>query len=484
VRLIQQARQMAVVMSVQMKRGNMDEPNMKTRPFGIMDQVGYTFGDIAGSFVNLYVEYYYMVYCTYVLGISPAYLGAFFIFSRIWDAINDPLIGSIPDRVRIGKSGDKFKPFIKLGMIPLAIAGCLAFAPIFGLGTSMKYIIASIAYILTDMAYTLTSMPYGSMISVITRNPVERTKLSRARSLGGMIVGFGFLSFVPQFIVDARNEYIPERFFMIALVFGALSILCYRVLLTYTTERVREADEIGRESFSYKEVLGGVIRNRPLIGAMIATIGSLIMITGYSAIRSYLYKEYYGNARILTLVSLLSIPVMIILFPIVPWAVRKIGKRKTLLYTCIPSLVLSVVLFLVPLKNVYAYLVLSTIASLGNNFFIMIVWSLVADCIDYQEYRTGARKDASVFSIFGFARKIGSAIASSVSMFMLSMVGYDSALKTQTPEVANGIRTVATLIPVVCFLLIVIGIGLVFNLNMDETEKINQELTKKHRHSL
>lgn len=452
----------------------------RVRPFGIIDQVGYTFGDIAGSFVNLYVEAFFVVYCTYVLGITPAYLGVFFIFSRIWDAINDPLIGSIPDRVRLGKSGDKFKPYIKLGMVPLAIAGCLAFAPIYGLSTSMRYIIASIAYVLTDMTYTLTSMPYGSLVSVITRNPVERTKLSRARSIGGMIVGLGFLSFVPQFIVNNKNEYIPERFFMIALVFGALSLISYLVMLTCTTERVREAETVTAEKYNYREVLKGVARNRPLIGAMIATIGSLIMITGYSAVRTYLYKEYYGDAKILTAVSLLSVPIVLLLFPIVPWAVRKFGKRRTLLYTCVPSLAISVALFLVPIPNVYAYLVLSTIGGLGNNFFIMIVWSLVADCIDYQEYKTGVRKDGSVFSIFGFARKIGSAIASSVSMFMLSIVGYDSSLKVQTAEVAGGIRTIATLIPVVCFVLMVAGIGLIYNLNADDTEKINRELMRRH----
>ena len=98
----------------------------KTRPFGVLDQVGYVCGDMAGSFVNLFVDAYFLTFCTYVLGISPAWMATLFLVARLWDAINDPIMGSFPDRWRLGKSGDKFKPWIKLFMIPLALSASSA----------------------------------------------------------------------------------------------------------------------------------------------------------------------------------------------------------------------------------------------------------------------------------------------------------------------------------------------------------------------
>lgn len=86
----------------------------KIRPFGKKDELGYVFGDMAGSFVNLFVDAYFLTFCTYVLGISAAWMGSLFLAARLWDAINDPIMGSFPDRWMIGKSGDKFKPWIKI----------------------------------------------------------------------------------------------------------------------------------------------------------------------------------------------------------------------------------------------------------------------------------------------------------------------------------------------------------------------------------
>ncbi|MEG1152915.1 MAG: glycoside-pentoside-hexuronide (GPH):cation symporter [Ruthenibacterium sp.] len=451
------------------------------KKFGFKDQIGYVFGDMAGSFVNLYVESFFLVYCTYVMGITPAFMGTFFIFSRIWDAINDPLIGSLPDRWKIGKTGDKFKPYIRVGMIPLAVAGMLAFAPVYNLPLTARHIIVCVAYVLVDMTYTLTSMPYGSLVSVITTDPVERTKLSRARSIGGMIVGMGFLSFVPQFIFDKNSNPIPDMFFKVAFVFGLLSIIFYLGLLFCTTERVKTASaNETHEKFNYWEVIRGCLKNRPLIGAMVATVGSLISITGGSAIRTYMFKEYYHDARILTAVSLSSLPVIILCFILVPILVKKFGKRKTLLGACIPALVVSAFLFIVPIPNVWLYFALSIIGNMGNSVFTILVWSLVADCIDFQEYQTHDRKDGSVFSVFGFARKIGSAIASAISAYALGWVGFVAGQTQQTQEVANNIRTLATFIPLLTAVLMLIGIGLIFNLTKEDSEKITEELQKRH----
>jgi GPH family glycoside/pentoside/hexuronide:cation symporter len=110
-----------------------EKSTMKTnekpiRKFGVKDQVGYVFGDMAGSFVNLFVDAYFLTFCTYALGIKASWMAGLFLVARLWDAVNDPIIGTFPDRWRLGKSGDKFTPWIKLFMIPLALSGVLCFS--------------------------------------------------------------------------------------------------------------------------------------------------------------------------------------------------------------------------------------------------------------------------------------------------------------------------------------------------------------------
>ena len=448
------------------------------RPFGIRDQLGYVCGDMAGSFVNLYVDAFFLTFCTYVLGINAKWMGSLFLAARLWDAINDPMIGSFPDRWQIGKSGDKYKPYIRIAMIPLAISVLLCFADVSSFSSLAKHAWVAIAYVIYGMSYTGTSMPFGSMAAAITNDPIERTKLSRARAIGGTIVGIGALSLVPQFVFDEAGNVVPKGFFNVAIVFGICSIVFYLLLLNLTTERVKQPRVEGK-SFNYGHVLKGVFHNRPMLGVMLATVGSLLYITGNSQLGSFLYKEYYHAPQVLTFVSLLSIPIMLIFFPLIPKLSKKFGKKSIIMFCSSYNLVISVVLFLVPIPNVYLYMVLSTLAVSGQTAFTMLIWAFVTDCIDYQEYQTGERSDGSLYSIYTFSRKIGSTLASTIATFSLGAIGYISGIEAQTPEVASNIRILCTSIPVITCVLELLGIGLVYNLNKEKTDEMYRILNER-----
>lgn len=140
------------------------------KKFSARDEVGYVCGDMAGSFVNLFVDAYFLTFCTYVLGIDAKWMGSLFLAVRLWDSFNDPMIGSLSDRFKIGKSGDKFRPYIKIFMIPLALSGILCFtrASVFNLSGFALHAWVAFVYVLYGMSYTGTSMPFGAMVSVIT----------------------------------------------------------------------------------------------------------------------------------------------------------------------------------------------------------------------------------------------------------------------------------------------------------------------------
>ena len=448
------------------------------RPFGVKDEIGYVFGDMAGSFVNLFVDAYFLIFCTNVLGISAGWMGTLFLVARLWDAINDPIMGSFPDRWMIGKSGDKFKPWIKIFMLPLALSGVLCFFNVPLEGIALHSYVA-FAYVLYGMSYTGTSMSFGAMASVVSDDPIQRSKLSRARSIGGTIVGIVGLSIVPVVCFDKQSNILPERFTLIAVIFGVLSIISYFVLLNFTQERIRQNSEKA-EKFNYGKVLKATVHNRPLIGVMVATLGSMLFITGSNQVRSYIFKEYYARTDVMSIISLATIPILVICFPLVPKLVAKFGKKATLMAAIVSSTIFSVIPVVMEIKNVYVYSALVVLGTIGQTVFTMLIWALVTDCLDYSEWKFNERSDGSMYSLYTFSRKIGSTIASTGVSFGLAAIGFVSGSNVvQTAEAVNGIYFLVNIIPVVTCALELIGVGLIFNLNKETTEQMYAELKAK-----
>lgn len=179
------------------------------------------------------------------------------------------------------------------------------------------------------------------------------------------------------------------------------------------------------EKFEYKKVFKVALKNRPLIGTMVATIGSMLTITGSSQTNSYIYKEVYHNTDMITIATAAAMPFMIVIFPLIPKLVKKYGKRNVIIITSAIGLA-----------------------------FTMLIWALVSDCLDYSEWKTGVRSDGSMYSLYTFSRKIESTIASTGIAASLGLVGYVSGTNVvQTAEAVTGIYYVCNAIPVLCYVL-------------------------------
>ncbi len=456
----------------------MNAKEKKIPKFGVRDQVGYVFGDMAGSFVNLFVDAYFLTFCTYALGIEAAWMTVLFLVARLWDAVNDPIIGSFPDRWKLGKSGDKFTPWIKLFMIPLALSGVLCFSNVPLEGIALHAYVA-FAYIFFGMCYTGTSMPFGAMANVVSIDPIDRSKLSRARSIGGGLVGAVALGAVPVLCFDENENILPERFTLLAIVFGVCCIVSYIILCTFTKERVRVEQKEG-EKFEFKKVLKAALKNRPLIGVMVATIGSMLTVTGSSQTYSYIYKEVYHNTDMIMVSTVAAIPFMIVVFPLIPKLVKKFGKRNVILLTSAIGFAFSLFKVIFYIENVVFFTVLNICSMIGQTAFTMLIWALVSDCLDYSEWKTGFRSDGSMYSLYTFSRKIGSTIASSGIAASLAVVGYVSGQAVvQTQEAVTGIYYICNLIPLICYALQLIGVGLIFNLDKKKTDEMYADMAAR-----
>lgn len=450
------------------------------KKFGVRDQVGYALGDIGGSFVNLYIGGFFLIFCTYVLGVSPYFMGTMFLLGKFFDAICNVIMGTLPDRWKIGKSGDKFLPYINISKWILAASCLLAFANVSSWGSAATHIWVVFVYLFFCVAYTADSIPYGSLASVITNDPVERTKLSRARAIGGMVVGLGFLSFVPMFIYDKAGKVVPEAFFQIAIVFSILSVLAYTGLVKLSTERIRDEKGPGTNSeYNFKDAFVVAIKNRPLIGMMVASVGSLLMINGVSQLAPIVFAERYHMPGAFAINSFISIGITLVLFAIVPKLVVKFNKRNLVIGTAFFSLAASLLMTLVTIENVYVFMVLYNLATIGSVVFVMVVWALVTDCIDYAELQTGKHYEGTLYSLYSFARKVGMGLGSAIGSYALGWVGFVSGAKSQSPAVAEGVAKMYTGMPVLAFIIILIGVGLIYNLNAKRTDEMYAALKER-----
>ncbi|RDW21388.1 MFS transporter [Oceanobacillus arenosus] len=450
------------------------------KKFGARDQIGYMLGDIGGGLVNQYIGAFFLVFCIYVLGVSPYFMGTLFLVARIFDAFTDVIMGTIPDRWKIGKSGDKFLPYISISKWLLAASLILSFVDVSNLNSTLIHIWVVAVYIFFGIAYTADSIPYGSLAAVISDDPIERTKLSRARALGGYIVAFGFLAFVPLFVYDSDRNVIPGAFLIVAIVFAAFSLLSYKGLTTLTIERIRDDKPDGAKSdYKLKDALKAAMKNRPLIGIMVASIGALAILGGASQFAAIVFAEYYKMPGAFGINSVASIIITLILFACVPKLVAKFGKKKLVIISAAFSLIATSSLLFFFAENVYVFIALYNIATIGSFVFTMMVWALVTDCLDYTELQSGKRYDGTLYSIYSFSRKLGMGFGAAISSYGLGLAGFVTGAQSQTVEVAENIVRIYILVPIIAFVFILIGVGLIFNLNNKKTDEMYKTLGER-----
>ena len=194
------------------------------RKFGFRDVLAYGLGDF-GCNMSFALKGTLTIFWTQYMGIDSILMASLLLLVQVWDAINDPVIGAMVDADKRQYKRNKFLAYIWAGSVGLLVAGALCFVPWTGAPYVVKCILFVAGYILWDAFYTVANVPYGSMLSLITADPVERAKLSTGRSVGSMVGSISASVILPMLIYDASNNLLGERIFIIALVCTALKLL-------------------------------------------------------------------------------------------------------------------------------------------------------------------------------------------------------------------------------------------------------------------
>ena len=467
----------------------MKAPAKTIRPFGARDKFGYMFGDFGNDFTFILSTMVLLKFYTDVMGVAAGIVGTLMMLARFVDAVTDVAMGRICDRGRVTAVG-KFKPWLMRMCIPVAFASFLMYAPGLNNGVAnewsygLRVVWLIVTYLLWgSFCYTGINIPYGSMASAISAEPGDRQSLSTFRTIGGTLAGIFIGIGLPLIAYDSNNNMIGSRVAIAAAVFGVLAIICYFLCYKMTTERVVPEEGTKSEVSSVGQMLKSAFTNRALLSIIVASVVMLLAQLTMQNMVSYVYPDYYEAASMQSVGSMVMMVGMFLAAAIAKPLANKFGKAEIGAFSSVVGAVICVITWLIK-PSIYVYMIMMALFWLFLGVFSMINWSLITDVIDYSELKDGRREDGSVYAMYSFARKCGQALASGVSGWLLTAIGYNSDVAAaggkQTAEVLGGIFAVSNLVPAIGLILLAVILWFWYPLHKKQVDANVAALKEKH----
>ena len=403
------------------------------------------------AIVNL-VGSFLMLYLTDTLYLAPAFVGVLFLVARIWDAVNDPMMGMIVDNTRT-KYG-KFRIWLIVGTLLNSVVFVLLFTS-FGLQGNALYIYVAVMYILYGMTYTVMDVPYWSWLPNLTNDPHEREKVSVIprffASLAGFCVATFGLYIINAFNRMAGNENLlaEQGYTYFAIAIAVIFILTIGITVTNVKEESTLNANVTKTSF--RQALNIIVKNDQLL----AFIGLLLTFNLCTQIAKgfavYYFKNVCGNEYLYSIFGFAIVAEMagLVAFPKVA---SKISREKVYALACgcvIAGLgALGILGFIIP-QNVATAVICCGVRVLGSGLSLGVTTCCMADVIDYGEVKFGVRNESVTCSAQTFLMKAAMAVAGGLTGVGLQIVGYNGKLDVQSAGTIAGIRVLMIVIPII-----------------------------------
>jgi len=451
------------------------------RKFGIRDSIAYAAGDL-GCNMSFALKGTMSIFWTQFMGMDLWY-ALLLIVVQVWDAINDPLIGSIIDADRRTYKRNKFLAYIWAGSIGLIVGGACCFLPFPNAPTWAKFIIFIAGYVVWDAFYTVANVPYGSLLSLISNDVKDRASLSAWRSIGSIFGNMLPMVILPFIIYDSENNLIGERVFIAALIMGVLGFICFQFMIKNTEIRVDTSITLNEYApkFNVFKAFGNFMKNRAAVGATIAAMGMFIGMQGATTAVTVIFQSYFKNVQISGVVQLFAMIPIVVFTPLARKMVAKYGKKELATIGSIVSMVAGLGLFVIIPNNtgldLIIYVVCQLFFSLGLGIYSTVSWAMMGDAIDYNEWKFGTREEGVVYSLHSFFRKLAQGIGPSLVLIIMVAFGYVGANEgNQVWEVAVNMRYIVAATFMFSAIVQFIGLGLVYNLDKKTLAKMNADL--------
>ncbi len=458
--------------------------NNQKRKFSMRDNWAYAAGDF-GCNMSFALKGTMAIFWTQFMGMDLWY-SLLLIIVQVWDAINDPLIGSMIDADKHQYKRNKFLQYIWAGSIGLIVGGACCFLPFPNAPTWAKFIIFIAGYVIWDAFYTVANVPYGSLLGLISDNEGDRASLSAFRSVGSMIGNMVPMVVLPMIIYDANNNLIGERVFFAALLMGFLGFLCFQFMIKNTVIRVETDITLNEEQpkFNVIKAMGNFIKNRPAVGATIAAMGMFIGQQGAATAVTVMFQSYFKNAQISGLVSMFAMIPIILFTPLARKMVNKYGKKELATAGAVVSVIACFLMLVLPVtpdtNGLVIYIICQLLNSLGLGIYSTVSWAMMGDAIDYNEWKTGNREEGTVYALHSFFRKLAQGVGPALALVVMTWLGYVGTLGAdQTPETALNMRYLVAALYLLSAVMQFVGLGLIFNLNKKNLKQMNDELNAR-----
>ena len=468
------------------KRKQADAVGTAKRPFGMRDKLAYAAGDL-GCNMSFALKSTMALFWTQVMGLS-AWYSLLIVILQVWDAINDPLIGSMVDADKRKYKRNKFLQYIWVGSIGLIVGGACCFLPFPNAPIWAKIIIFMAGYIVWDAFYTVANVPYGSLLSLISDKPADRASLSAWRSIGSMVGNMLPMVILPFLIYNEDKSLNGPMVFVAALVMGVLGFVCFQFMIKNTEVRVDVENATtgeGFEKFNVIKAMKNFVKNRPAVGATLAAMGMFIGMQAATTAVNVTFQIYFQNPQISGLVSMFAMIPIVVFTPLARKMVAKYGKKELATFGSICSMVAAAGLFIITPDNtgldLIIYVICQLFYSLGLGIYSTVSWAMMGDAIDYNEWKFGTREEGTVYSLHSFFRKLAQGIGPSLVLVVMVALGYVGTDEgNQAWQVAVNMRYLVAGTFLFSALLQFIGLGLVYNLDKKTMEQMNNELAARH----
>lgn len=415
--------------------------NQSKVPF--ISKLAYGMGDVGCNFSWMFVGNFLMIFYTDVFGISMSAVATLMLFSRFWDAINDPIIGGLSDKTHT--RWGRYRPWLLFAAPLTALVLILTFWAHPDWSQTHKIIYMAVTYCILVLGYTCVNIPYGTLCGAMTQNMTERAQINTSRSVSAMIA-IGIINIITIPLIEwLGNGNARQGYLLIAILYGTIFAVCHIFCFAKTKEVVEVPVA---QKIPLRLQLQAVAKNKPYLLALLGQVLFGFILYGRNADLLYYFTYVENDAVLFTYYSMAIIIPSIIgaaCFPKVFQLTSNKGWAASV-FAFGTGITIIALFFFSPVTSPIPFYLFAALSQFFFSGFNTAIYAIISDCVEYGEWRTGIRNDGFQYAFISLGNKIGMALGTALLALSLGWAGYE-ANTTQNEAVVAIMRHSFSTIP-------------------------------------